>query len=152
MANDQGPRSPARPHDGQTNRPPKAQGSPPVRRSAPGDHAYDNPDLSPLEFFSAIYRDKTLPLSVRIDAASKALPYTAHPPPPVFVEREPWPGESRVTIQIGGLPEGTSVTVSSGQEPASQDAAEPRPDALGPRAEAHEHHPSASGQPDHGHA
>ena len=92
-------------------------------------HKCNDPTLNPLQFFLAIMHDTTMPLHTRIEAAAKALPYTITRPPellPVFVEREPWPGEQQITIQIGGLPEGTSVSVGSGQEP--------RPDAPGPES------------------
>lgn len=92
---DEGPRP--------TNQPPKAQGRPPVARMRP----CDAPGLNPLGFFLAIMHDASMPMHTRIEAASKALPYTLRPPLPpesIFVEREPWPGEARITIQIIGLP------------------------------------------------
>jgi hypothetical protein len=46
---------------------------------------------------------------------------------PAFREREPWPGEARITIVIGGLPEHASVSV--GQEP-EQIANDPYPPRL----------------------
>jgi hypothetical protein len=46
---------------------------------------------------------------------------------PAFREREPWPGEARITIVIGGLPEHASVSVS--QEP-EQIAKDPDPPQL----------------------
>jgi hypothetical protein len=61
----------------------------------PQTHAYDDPDLSPIEFLQAVYRDRTLPMSTRIDAARALLPYT-----------EPRPANSfpaRCKIIIGGL-------------------------------------------------
>ena len=62
----------------------------------PQTHAYDDPDLSPIEFLHAVYRDRSLPMSTRIDAARALLPYT---------EREPRPVNSvpRCKIVIGGL-------------------------------------------------
>src|SRR5215472_5918058 len=70
-----------------------------VRKSpseAPGPaHPCDAPGLSPKEFLQAIYRDRTLPMSLRIDAARGLLPYT-----------EPRPTNSfppRCKIIIGGL-------------------------------------------------
>jgi hypothetical protein len=41
-------------------------------------HAYDNPDLSSKEFLLACVHDTRLPISVRIDAASKVSAYE-HP-------------------------------------------------------------------------
>jgi hypothetical protein len=61
----------------------------------PQTHAYDDPDLSPIEFLQAIYHDRTLPMSTRIDAARALLPYT-----------EPRPTNSfppRCKIVVGGL-------------------------------------------------
>src|SRR6516164_5201222 len=56
---------------------------------------FDDPDLSPIEFLQAVYRDPLLPMSIRIDAARGLLPYT-----------EPRPTNSvppRCKIIIGGL-------------------------------------------------
>jgi len=61
----------------------------------PSPHPCNAPDLSPIEFLQAIYRDRTFPLSTRIDAARALLPYT-----------EPRPTNSfppRCKIIIGGL-------------------------------------------------
>jgi hypothetical protein len=40
---------------------------------------------------------------------------------PAFKEREPWPGEARITIVIGGLPEHASVSVSREPEQIAKD-------------------------------
>ena len=64
----------------------------------PQTHAYDDPDLSPIEFLQAVYRDPLLPMSIRIDAARGLLPYTEHPPGPRPANSFP-----RCTIIIGGL-------------------------------------------------
>ena len=42
----------------------------------PSLHAYNDPDLSPIEFLCAVYRDSSLLMSIRIDAARGALPFT----------------------------------------------------------------------------
>ena len=42
----------------------------------PSRHAYNDPDLSPIEFLTAVYNDASLPMSIRIDAARGLLPYT----------------------------------------------------------------------------
>ena len=78
----------------------------PRRDSTP--HPCNDPSLGPLEFLYAVMRDTTFPMSVRIDAAAKLLPFT---------ESVPRPAKSvpRCTIVIGGLgpldkspsPEGT---------------------------------------------
>jgi len=76
----------------------------------PQPHAYDDPDLSPIEFLQAVYRDPRLPMSPRIDAARGLLPYTEPRPanavlsgctiviPPLSYEPwshicSPWPRE-----------------------------------------------------------
>ena len=46
----------------------------------PSPHAYNDPDLSPIEFLQAVYRATHLPMSVRIAAASALLPYTNSSP------------------------------------------------------------------------
>jgi hypothetical protein len=85
----------------------------------PQTHAYDDPDLSPLEFLQAVYRDPLLPMSTRIDAARGLLPYT-----------EPRPMNSVIDckVVIGGLgsspedPEqivGETQSKSVGAEPSS---------------------------------
>jgi hypothetical protein len=45
---------------------------------------------------------------------------------PAFREREPWPGEARIIIQIGGLPEHASVSVSHEPEHIAADHSPPR--------------------------
>ena len=50
---------------------------------APAPHLYDDPDLSPLEFLHAVYRDSSLPMVSRVQAASALLPYTHSAPRPV---------------------------------------------------------------------
>ena len=94
-----------------TDSPSEAQGGPPVRKV----HPYDASGLSAKEFLLAIMHDPSVPLGRRIEVACELLKLWPHPwdyVPPAY------------TIVIGGLPEGTSVSVSSGQEP--------RPDAPGP--------------------
>ena len=46
----------------------------------PSSHAYNDPDLSPIEFLYAVMRATHQPMSIRIQAASALLPYT-HPYP-----------------------------------------------------------------------
>ena len=71
-----------------------------VRKSpseAPGPaHPCDAPGLSPIEFLQAIYRDRTLPMSIRIDAARGLLPFTEPAPRPVVQG-------PTLTIVIGGI-------------------------------------------------
>ena len=62
----------------------------------PQTHAYDAPDLSPIEFLQAIYRDASLPMSIRIDAARGLLPFTEPAPRPVVQG-------PTLTIVIGGI-------------------------------------------------
>ena len=49
----------------------------------PQTHAYDDPDLSPIEFLQAVYHATHLPMSIRIDAARGLLPFTEPAPRPV---------------------------------------------------------------------
>jgi hypothetical protein len=44
--------------------------------SAPVSHAYNDPDISPLEFLLCVMRATHLPMSSRIQAASALLPFT----------------------------------------------------------------------------
>jgi hypothetical protein len=46
----------------------------------PQTHAYNDPDLGPVEFLLAVMRAQHLPMSVRISAASAAAPYTTPRP------------------------------------------------------------------------
>jgi hypothetical protein len=96
-----------------TNSPSKAQGRPSARPQSKA-HAYNAPGLCPLQFLQAVYRDPSVPMSLRMQAAEAAAPYVAAPQGIRWEDRDPM---DRVTIVVGGLPEGTSVTVSSGTEP-----------------------------------
>ena len=63
--------------------------------STPTTHAYNDPDLSPIEFLLAVMHASHIPMSTRIEAARGLLPYT-----------EPRPTNSfppRCKIIIGGL-------------------------------------------------
>ena len=59
-------------------------------------HAYDAPDLSPIEFLQAVYHATHLPMSIRIDAARGLLPFTEPAPRPVVQG-------PTLTIVIGGI-------------------------------------------------
>src|SRR6516225_8623258 len=52
----------------------------------PQTHAYDAPGIGPLEFLQRVYHAAHLPMSIRIEAARGALPFTeprpASVPPP----------------------------------------------------------------------
>ena len=54
--------------------------------STPTTHAYNDPDLSPIEFLLAVMHASHIPMSTRIEAARGLLPYTeprpASVPPP----------------------------------------------------------------------
>jgi len=65
---------------------------------SPQPHAYDAPDLSPLQFLSEVMHAKHLPLDTRIKAASALLPYTNSVPRPVVQG-------PTITIVIGGIPD-----------------------------------------------
>ena len=93
----------------------------------PQTHAYDDASLDPLEFLQAVYRDSSLPMSIRIDAARGVLPFT-----------EPRPASAPLSyvgckIIIGGLgsspedPDGIyeksqsfSVSASNNPHPSSE--------------------------------
>jgi len=65
---------------------------------APGPaHPCDDPSLSATQFLYAIYHDPTFPLSVRINAAARLLPFTESVPTAMAPE-------PRCTIVIGGIP------------------------------------------------
>jgi hypothetical protein len=54
--------------------------------SIPATHAYNDPDLSPVEFLKAVYHATHLPMATRIEAASALLPFTEPKPratPPI---------------------------------------------------------------------
>src|SRR6516225_4551760 len=42
----------------------------------PSSHAYNDPDLSPIEFLYAVMRATHQPMSIRIEAAKALLPFT----------------------------------------------------------------------------
>jgi hypothetical protein len=64
------------------------------------EHAYDAPEISPKEFLLAIMRDKKVPLTVRMDAASKVAVYE-HP----RLQQVSQDVTQGITIRIeGGLP------------------------------------------------
>ena len=65
--------------------------------SPPHSHAYNDPDLSALEFLCCVYRDASLPMSIRIEAARGLLPYTE--PRPARIPSS----DVGCTIVIGGL-------------------------------------------------
>jgi len=71
----------------------------PASASASTLHAYNVPDLSPIEFLTAVYRDTHLPMVSRIQAASALLPYTHPAPRPVVQGYVAYPCK----IIIGGL-------------------------------------------------
>jgi len=62
----------------------------------PQTHAYDAPDLSPLQFLTEVMHAKHLPLDMRIKAASALLPYTNSSPRSQTIP-------PRCKIIIGGL-------------------------------------------------
>jgi len=65
-------------------------------QQALASHAYNAPDLSPIEFLYAVMRATHQPMSIRIEAAKALLPFT-HPYP------RPTNSVPRCTIVIGGL-------------------------------------------------
>jgi hypothetical protein len=81
----------------------------------PQTHAYDAPDISPLEFLQAVYHDKSLPIAIRIEAAHRLLPFT-EPRPPCSPSREP-----RLTIRIPYMSELFQGSGEPEGEPGSAD-------------------------------
>ena len=84
------------------------------------DHDYNNPELNSVEFLAAVYHNRKVPLSARIDAAAKAAPYER--PRLAQVNQELTAG-IRIIIE-GGLPAlpGTNIIMPDGQtasDPAS---------------------------------
>jgi hypothetical protein len=78
------------------------------------DHAYNNPDLSDLEWLHAVRNDRKMPMSVRIDAAKAAAVY-AHPRL-AQVNQDMTVG---ATIRIeGGLPQLPGTNIIMPQTPA----------------------------------
>lgn len=79
----------------------------PVISGEPEDHAYNDPDLPPMEFLLSVMHDRRTPLAARIDAAKSVSVYMH--PRLAQVTQEVSGG---VTIKIeGGLPElpGTNI-------------------------------------------
>ena len=72
----------------------------------PQTHAYDAPDIGPLEFLQAVYHATHLPMSVRIQAAEAALPYANSFPRPVVQG-------PTITIVIGGLKDPEQINEKS---------------------------------------
>jgi hypothetical protein len=78
------------------------------QQSPPGDRPYNNPDLTPLEFLTEVYRAHNLPMVTRIRAADEACkillrmdPHVFDPPPPISC-----------TVRIGNIfhkPDGTPI-------------------------------------------
>lgn len=87
---------------------------PPEIVSDDNGHDFDRDDISPKEFLISIMRDKKLPITVRMEAASKVAVYEH--PRLAQVNQETNAG---VTIRIeGGLPPlpGTNVIMPSGDK------------------------------------
>jgi hypothetical protein len=86
-------------------------------------HEYDNPELSPKQFLLSIMRSSHLPLSVRMDAASKVAVFE-HP----RLAQVNQDVQGGVTIRIeGGLPDlpGTNIIMPEQENPT------PRPKTNG---------------------
>jgi hypothetical protein len=91
----------------------------------PQTHAYDAPDIGPLEFLHAVYRDPSLPMSTRIDAARGLLPYTE--PRPASVPSS----HIGCTIVIGGLgPCATDPEPRSPADPTRNHSQNPDPASI----------------------
>jgi hypothetical protein len=74
------------------------------------DHAYDDPNLSALDFLLAVMHDPTTDMADRIKAAETAIPYVAHYTGPKWEDLDPM---DRVTIVVRA----TDLTVT---EPVRQ--------------------------------
>jgi hypothetical protein len=76
------------------NQPPKAEGSPPVRRQPadPQVHRYNNPNIGPIEFLEEVMRASHVPMVHRLDCAkflSKLeLPHPMDRPPEYTIHIE----------------------------------------------------------------
>jgi hypothetical protein len=71
---------------------------------------YNNPTLTAIDFLLNVMHDPTIPLHNRVDAAVEIIKIL---PPDMYAsmfpsefEREPFPGEERIVINILGLPPG----------------------------------------------
>ena len=82
----------------------------------PQTHAYDDPDIGPIEFLLAVMRAQHLPMATRISAASALLPFTEPRPGP-----RPTNSVPRCTIVIGGIPPEAldRITADHSQNPLS---------------------------------
>jgi hypothetical protein len=78
------------------------------------DRKYNEPKLSPLAFLRAVYSDASVPMIHRMRAAEVAALYDSTP---MFLEREPWPGEHRIRIIIQGLHNNAPELIERGPEP-----------------------------------
>lgn len=47
-------------------------------------HAYDNPDLSAVQFLLAVMHDRDVPMYLRLKAARAVAPFTEHGPRPIY--------------------------------------------------------------------
>src|SRR5215472_9135306 len=84
--------------------------------TGPSSHAYNNPNLSAIEFLQAVMHCERLPLPTRLKAAKAPLPFTDAIPRPI---------NHRIgcTIIIGGIP---SEDLEPCDTPLSRQGCEPR--------------------------
>ena len=80
----------------------------------PSPHAYNDPDLSPIEFLHAVMRAQHQPMAIRIEAAKAFLPFTSPYPRPA----NSFP---RCTIVIGGIPDDCARAADHGSVAHSPD-------------------------------
>ena len=99
------------------------------------DHDYNNPGLNSVEFLAAVYHNRKVPLSARIDAAAKAAPYER--PRLAQVNQELTAG-IKIIIE-GGLPAlpGTNIIMPS---------PEGGPGSTGKPVKSNGHDPSGGGE------
>jgi hypothetical protein len=81
------------------------------------DHRYNDVSLTPLQFLQAVYSDPSVSMFLRMKAAEAAGPYLCKP---VFVQREPYPGEYQVIIHITGLGKELHESQDLGHRPTVQ--------------------------------
>src|SRR6516165_11293293 len=96
----------------------------------PQTHAYNDPNLSAIEFLRAVYHDTSLPMSIRIDAARGLLPFTeprpaSIPTPQCTIVIPPLPNDHGSVAQdpasVHSILQSSSVGAEHSHQPLSGD-------------------------------